>query len=133
VDLVVQRANVDVDAVCAPADGCDGGFEVESDDGLLPSVFSSFPDLDCAVVGAGGDELGAAAAGHGAVDGVDDFAVGADFAEALAGCEVYCCEEVVCGDGVEGWGAERPLEVEDGGFCEVGDEAVVGVWRVGAP
>lgn len=59
--------------------------------------------------------------------------MGADFADTLTGGEVCYGEGVVCGDGVDYGGEEGPLEVDDGGFVETGEEAVVCVGGVGPP
>lgn len=56
-----------------------------------------------------------------------------NFLDTLTGGNIREAQEVVCGDGVNGRRVERPLEVEDGCFMEAGQEAVVGVWRIGPP
>lgn len=59
--------------------------------------------------------------------------MGAQLAHALARGEVGVDEGVVGGDGVEERGEEGPLEVEDGGFMQRAEMAIVGRWWVSMP
>jgi len=115
-DLIVDRADIHIRAVRAPTDRRDRTAHIQSRHGMLAALLPALPDFDGAVVGCSRDELDAGPAGHRAVDGVDDFAVGADAADFLAGGEVGEGEGVVCGYAIEDLGAERPLDVENGCF-----------------
>ena len=133
VDLVVDRADVHAVPVRTPAHGRHGAADVERRHGLLSRVVAALPYFHGAVVRAGGEELRPRAAGHGAVDRVDDFAVRAYFLDLLAGRHVGHGESVVGRHGVEEGGEEGPLQVENRRFCVAGEKPVVGVGCVCPP
>ena len=94
---------------------------------------ASVPHLHRPVVRRGRHEFLPAPTRHRSIKRVDDLAVGADFAHALAGGDVRVGERVVGGDSVNEGRAEGPLEVKNGCFGVAGEEGVVGVRWVGSP
>ena len=86
---------------------------------LIEQEVSPTPHLHRPVVRRGRHEFLPAPTRHRPIERVDDLAVRADLAHALAGRDVRVGERVVGGDGVDERGAEGPLEVEDGGLGKV--------------
>ena len=133
VDFVVQCSRVYTRAIRTPADRRDGTSQLVHAHGLLRAFIPTFPYTNRSVITAGDDELDACASCECSVQGINDTTVSVEFTHTLAGrqgCDVEC---VVGGYGVHELGREGPLQVEHGGFVDVGDEAVVCVWRVCAP
>ena len=112
--LIVQRAHIQLRTVRAPAHRRRGTSDLERCNGLLRRLLPALPHLHRPVVRRGRHELLPAPTRHRPVERVDDLAVRADLAHALAGGDVRVCERVVGGDGVDEGGTEGPLEVEDG-------------------
>lgn len=133
VNLVVQRPNVDVLPVRAPAHTRHRTPHLPHRHALLAPIPISLPNLDRPVVRARHDEFHPRPARHRPVEGIDNPTVRADLFDALTSGDVREAEDVVCRDSVDRGRAERPVEVEDGGFVEAGQEGVVGVWRIGPP
>lgn len=133
VDLVVQRAHEHLRPIRAPTHRRRRTPNLQRRHRLPLPLRSALPHLHRAVVRRARHQLRAGAARDGAVERVHDRAMRAHAAHALARGQVRVAEGVVCAGGVEQRGAERPLEVEDGRFVQVLEEAVVGVWGVRAP
>ena len=132
-DFIIQCPRKYARPVCTPSNRGDRAPELVHAHWLLRALVAPLPDTDGAVIAAGGNELDASASCESSVQGINDTTVSVEFTHALASCEVCDVQGVVGRDSVEDLGCEGPLEVEDGGFVEVGYEAVVGVWRVRAP
>ena len=117
VNLVIEGANIHGRPVCAPAHRRDGTPNLKCRNGLFLPFFAAFPDLDGPVIRPGHHELDACPARKGPVKSIDDSAMSADFALALACCEVRHAEGMVGRHGIESGREERPLKVQDWGFA----------------
>ena len=118
-NLIIQRAHVQLRPIRAPAHRRRGTSDLKCRNGLLRRLLTALPHLHRPVVRRGRHELLPAPTRHRPVERVDDLAVRADLAHALAGGDVRVCERVVGGDGVDEGGTEGPLEVEDGGLGKI--------------
>lgn len=76
-DFVVERRSVDILSIGTPANSRHRTSNLENGHRFLPTFISTFPYPYSPVIGAGGNELDPGATSKCAVEGVDDFAVGA--------------------------------------------------------
>ena len=84
-DGVIESASIDRCAICTPGYGSDRTAEFIYRHRFLPRVVSPFPHAHGAIIACRGEEFYACASCESPVKRVDDLAVGAKFAHALAG------------------------------------------------
>lgn len=132
-DFVVQRGNIHVRPVRAPAHGRHRASNRELRNRFLPTIVTTLPYTHGAVVGTRRQEFRPRPARKRSVEGVDDPAVGSDFTGTRARGYICHNEDVVRADSVEERGEERPLEVHNRAFVQGREEAVVIRWRVCPP
>ena len=82
---VIESASINRCAICTPSHGSDRTAEFKYRHWFLPSVVSPFPHAHSAIIACRGKEFDACATCKSPVERVDDLAVGAEFAYALAG------------------------------------------------
>ena len=84
-DNVIESASIDRRAIRTPRHGSDRTAEFKYRHRFLPRVISPFPHTHSAVIACRGQEFDACATCESSVKRVDDLAMGAEFAYALAG------------------------------------------------
>ena len=132
-DLVIQGPRIYARAICAPANRGDRAAKLVHAHGVFRALVAALPYANGAVIAAGDYELDPCASCESPIEGINDTTVSVEFTHTLAGGEVRNGEGVVRRSGVHQLRRERPLEVEDGSFVNIGGEAIVGVRGIGPP
>jgi hypothetical protein len=133
VDLVVESADEELAAVRRERDGGRRAADFNRSDRILRALRSALPDADGTVVARAREELNARAWRERAVERVHDAPVRAQPAHALARTGVREPERVVRAGGVDEWGRERPLDVENGRLVQVRQQRRIRVRWVRPP
>ena len=100
-DLVVQRAGVDVGAVCTPAHRRDWTAYLEHAHGCFGSLVSALPYPHRSIIGSRSHQFNSSTARHCPVEGIDDTPVRTKPPHPLAGGEVSDVECLICGYSVQ--------------------------------